>query len=190
MRRAAGRRPCGAFSLKAGEGEKLSGESGGRAAFSQKTAEIVVAAIFLVLGAIVIFDSARLGIGWDEDGPQAGYFPFYIALIICLSSLVNLVHALLVRTAKSRAFVEIGQLKLVLAVLVPTAIYTGLIGWLGIYVASMLFVGFFMRWLGRYPWWKVLAVSLGNSVVFFLIFEIWFSIPLPKGPIEALLGLN
>ena len=96
----------------------------------------------------------------------------------------------LLRPEKSKAFVEIGQLRLVLAVLVPTAIYSALIGWLGIYVASILFVGFFMRRLGRYPWWKVLAVSVGNSVVFFLIFEIWFSIPLPKGPIEALLGLN
>ena len=168
----------------------MSGESGGRAAFRQKTAEIVVAAVFLLLGAIVIFDSVRLGIGWGEDGPEAGYFPFYIALIICLSSLVNLVRALLVAPQKNKAFVEIGQLKLVLAVLVPTAIYTAVIGWLGIYVASILFVGLFMRWLGRYAWWKVLAVSVGNSVVFFLIFEFWFSIPLPKGPVEALLGLN
>ena len=168
----------------------MSGESGGRAAFSQKTAEIVVAAVFLLLGAIVIFDSVRLGITWGEDGPQAGYFPFYVAVVICLSSLVNLVRALMVRPEKSKAFVQIGQLKLVLAVLVPTAIYTALIGWLGIYVASILFVGIFMRWLGKDAWWKVLAVSVGNSVVFFLIFEIWFSIPLPKGPIEALLGLN
>jgi len=168
----------------------VSGESGGRAAFSQKTAEIVVAAVFMLLGAIVIFDSVRLGIGWGEDGPEAGYFPFYVALIICVSSLINLARALTVRPEKHKTFVEIGQLKLVLAVLVPTAIYTALIGWLGIYVASILFVGFFMRWLGKYPWWNVLAVSVGNSVVFFLIFEIWFSIPLPKGPIEALLGLN
>lgn len=168
----------------------MSGESGGRAAFSQKTAEIAVAAVFFLLGAIVIFDSVRLGIGWGDEGPQPGYFPFYVALIICLSSLVNAVHALMVRPEKSKAFVEIGQLRLVLAVLVPTAIYAAVIGWLGIYVASILFVGLFMRWLGRYAWWKVLAVSVGNSVVFFLIFEIWFSIPLPKGPIEALLGLN
>ena len=168
----------------------MSGESGGRAAFSRKTAEIVVAAVFLLLGAIIIFDSVRLGIGWGEDGPQAGYFPFYVALIICLASLANLVRALMVRPEKSKAFVEIGQLKLVLAVLVPTAIYAALIDWLGIYVASILFVGIFMRWLGKYEWWKVLAVSIGNSVFFFLIFEIWFSIPLPKGPIEALLGLD
>jgi len=171
-------------------GEKLSGESGGRGAFSQRAAEIVVAAVFLALGAIVIFDSVRLGAGWAEDGPQAGYFPFYVALVICVSSLINLVRALTMRQAQNMVFVEIGQLKLVLAVLVPTAIYAALIGWLGIYAASILFVGFFMRWLGKYPWWKVLTISTGNSVVFFLIFEIWFRIPLPKGPLESWLGLN
>ena len=79
---------------------------------------------------------------------------------------------------------------MVLAVLVPTSIYVGLVGFLGIYVASILFIAFFMRWLGKYDWWKLAAVSIGNSVFFFIIFELWFKIPLPKGPLEALLRLN
>jgi putative tricarboxylic transport membrane protein len=158
--------------------------------FRQKSAEIAVAALFFALGAIVVFDSARLGARWAEDGPQAGYFPFYVGLIVCLSAAVNLVFALLNRKDRERIFVEAGQFKLVLAVLVPTAIYVALIGWSGIYVASVLFIAFFMRWLGKYPWWKVAAVSIGNSVVFFLIFEVWFKVPLPKGPLETLLGLN
>jgi hypothetical protein len=155
-----------------------------------RTAEIVTAGGFFAVGAIVIFDSVRLGMGWKEDGPQAGYFPFYIGAIICISSLINLGAALIAAAKRDAVFVEVGQLKLVLSVLVPTAVYAGLIGWIGIYVASALFVALFMRWLGKYAWWKVAAVSLGNSTVFFLIFELWFKIPLPKGPLEALLGLN
>jgi putative tricarboxylic transport membrane protein len=158
--------------------------------FRQKSAEIAVAAVFFLLGAIVVYDSARLGARWAEDGPQPGYFPFYIGLIVCLSAAVNLVLALLNRRDRDRIFVEAGQLKLVLAVLVPTALYVALIGWTGIYVASALFIAFFMRWLGKYPWWKVAAVSIGNSVAFFVIFEVWFKVPLPKGPLETLLGLN
>jgi hypothetical protein len=165
-------------------------EGTGKPAFRMRTAEVVTAAGFFALGAVVVYDSVRLGMGWREDGPQAGYFPFYIGLIICISSLVNLVVALIAAAKKNPAFVEVGQLKLVLSVLVPTAVYVGLIGWLGIYVASALFVALFMRWLGKYAWWKVAAVSIGNSVVFFLIFEVWFKIPLPKGPLEALLRLN
>ena len=161
----------------------------GRPAFGVKSAEIALALFFLALGAIVVYDSVRLGAQWADDGPQAGYFPFYIGLIIGLAALVNLVTALAARAKKDQGFVEVGQLKLVLAVLVPSAVYVALIGWLGIYVASILFIAFFMRRLGKYPWWKTAAVSIGNSVVFFVIFEVWFKIPLPKGPLENLLGI-
>jgi len=167
----------------------MSAGGGGRPAFGQKSAEIVVAALFLLLGAIVVYDSVRLGARWGSDGPQAGYFPFYIALFVCVASAVNLVVAL-VKKGEDRAFVEVGQLKLVLSVLVPSFIYVALIAAMGIYVASAIFVAFFMRWLGKYPWWKVAAVSIGNSVAFFLIFEMWFKVPLPKGWFERLLGLD
>ena len=162
----------------------------GRAAFSQKSAEIAVAALFFIAGAIVIKDSLRLGAGW-KDGPLPGYFPFYVGLIICIASMINLGRALyLLRGAKNKAFVEIEQLKLVLTVLVPTAIYAAAVTWTGIYVASVAFIAFFMRSLGKYAWWKVAVVSVGVMVGFFLIFEIWFKVPLPKGPLEAWLGLN
>jgi putative tricarboxylic transport membrane protein len=167
------------------------GEQGeGRPAFGQKSAELVVAALFFALGAIVMWDSWRLGASWASDGPQAGYFPFYIGLFVCLASLVNFVQALVSRKDAGRAFVEVGQLRMVLTVLVPASIYVALIGWTGIYLASAVFIAFFMRWLGKYDWWKAAAVSIGNSVVFFLIFESWFKVPLPKGFLERLLGLD
>ncbi len=165
------------------------GTQAGRAAFRQKTAEVAVALLFLAIAAVVMYDSRRLGAKWDFDGPQAGYFPFYIALIMAIASAANLVFALR-RTFKDKTFVEVGQLMLVLKVLVPAAIYVAAIVWTGIYVASTVFIAFFMRWLGKYPWWKVAVVSVSTSVVFFLIFEVWFLVPLPKGPVESWLGLN
>jgi putative tricarboxylic transport membrane protein len=164
------------------------GTEAGRAAFSQKVAEIVVAVLFLLLAAVVMYDSRRLGAKWDFDGPQAGYFPFYIALIMAVASVANLLLALR-KSFRNKAFVETAQLFLVLKVLLPAAIYVTAIIWTGIYVASTVFIAFFMRWLGKYPWWKVAAVSIGTSVVFFLVFETWFKVPLPKGPLEAALGL-
>jgi hypothetical protein len=150
-----------------------------------------VAALFFIFGAIVITDSVRLGFGWQEvHGPRPGYFPFYIGLLICIASLVNIVHALRVPAAQNKTFVEVGQLKMVLTVLIPTALYAALVTWVGIYVSSVLFIGFFMRWLGKYPWWKVVAVSVVTVIVFYVIFEIWFKVPLPKGPVESWLGLN
>jgi putative tricarboxylic transport membrane protein len=163
----------------------------GRAAFRRKSAELAVATLFLLAGAIVIFDSVRLGAGWREvEGPRPGYFPFYIGLIMCVASLVNFARALALRPAQNKTFVEVGQLKMVLAVLVPTAVYALLVTWAGIYAASVVFVAFFMRWLGKYAWWKVATVSVGTAVALYLVFEMWFKVPLPKGPLENLLGLG
>ena len=139
----------------------------------------------------MIYDSVRLGFGWQEvHGPRPGYFPFYIDLLICICAVVNFIRALLLAPDRNKTFVQIGQLKLVLTVLIPTAIYAALVTWIGIYVSSVLFIGFFMRWLGKYPWWRVVATSVITVVVFYVIFEKWFKVPLPKGPVESLLGLN
>lgn len=152
--------------------------------------EIVVAAIFLAFGALVVYESRRLGSQWGSDGPQAGYFPFYVGLIICISSAANLYSAVI---KGSRApFVLWDQLRMILVVMVPTVVYVALIvnPWFsfGIYVASAIFIAFFMRYVGKYGWAKIAAVSLGTVVVFFLMFEVWFKVPLPKGPLEAALG--
>ena len=150
-----------------------------------------MAALFFIFGAVVVTDSARLGFGWQEvHGPRPGYFPFYIGLLICISAVVNATRALLVPPDQNKAFVRVDQLKMVLTVLIPTAIYAALVTWIGIYASSVLFIGFFMRWLGKYAWWKVIVVSIGTVVAFYLVFEKWFKVPLPKGLVESLLGLN
>ena len=164
--------------------------TGERAAFRLRTAEIGIACVFIALGALVIYDSVQQGARWVAEGPQPGYFPFYLGVIICLASAVTLVRGILLPAEKNKVFVQVGQLKLVLSVLLPSAVFVALVGWLGIYLSAVLFVALFMRWLGKYPWWKVITVSLGQSLAFFLIFEVWFLVPLPKGPLERLLGLG
>lgn len=161
-----------------------------RPAFRTLTAEVAVAALFFIAGAIVIVDSLRLGASWGDEGPQAGYFPFYLGVIICASALINALRGLLLRGPRNRSFVEVGQLKLVLSVLVPSAVFVGLVGWLGIYVSAIVYIGVFMRWLGKYSWLKLAAVAFGVSIVLYCIFELWFKVPLPKGPIEVWLGLD
>jgi putative tricarboxylic transport membrane protein len=165
-------------------------EREGRVALRIKSAEIAVAALFLMAGVLVMYDSVRLGATWGDDGPKPGYFPFYIGLIITVAAVMNLARGFMIPADKNPPFVLAGQLKMVLTVLVPAAVYAAAIGWIGIYVASILFIAFFMRWLGKFAWWKVAAVSAGTAVALFLIFERWFLVPLPKGPIEAFLGLN
>jgi putative tricarboxylic transport membrane protein len=155
---------------------------------SVRTMEMVVAVLFLLIAAIVIYDSNRVGFGWAPDGPEAGYFPFYIGVIIAIASVGNLLHAVFSKDLGQKAFVRRKQFRSVLAVLIPMAIYVGVIYLLGIYVASALFIAIFMRWLGKFGWSKIALVSLLVPVGLFLMFEIWFLVPLPKGPLEAFLG--
>lgn len=166
----------------------------GRAVGSLRAWDAAVAVAFLAFGALVMWDSRRLGVEWASDGPQAGYFPYFIGLLICVSSVVNLVSAFGQGESGRRAFVEWHQLKMILIVMVPCVIYVALIvnPWysLGIYEASAVFIAFFMAYLGKYKWPKIAAVAIGTMTVFFLMFEVWFKVPLPKGPIEALLGFR
>ncbi len=166
------------------------GNGGSRSVVSLKTMDVAVALAFLAFGLLVAWDSSRLGAKWAEDGPQSGYFPFYVGLIICIASLVNAVLALRVKAADGESFVSAEQLKAVLSVAIPTLLYVLLIQILGIYAASTLFIAAFMMWLGKYGWLRSALVGCGVSVAFFLMFEIWFHVPLPKGPIEAMLGLD
>src|SRR6186713_873859 len=165
-----------------------------RAVGSLRAWDAAVAVAFFLFGALVVWDSKRLGAEWASDGPQAGYFPFYIGLLICISSVANLISALSSGSKGGKPFVMWSQMKMVLVVMVPSVIYVALIDnpvySLGIYEASVIFIAMFMRYLGKYKWPKIAGVSIGVMVVFFLMFEVWFKVPLPKGPIEALIGFS
>lgn len=154
---------------------------------SQRTAELVVAALTLALGLTVVIASYQLGSGWASDGPQAGYFPFYTGLLICIGSVANFVLALRRASREGRAlFVSWVSLQRVATVLIPAALFIGAIHVVGIYVSSLVYIAGFMILLGRYPVWKSVSVGLGVSVVLFFMFEVWFKVLLPKGAYNIL----
>jgi hypothetical protein len=155
---------------------------------SNRSVNIVVALVLIAVGGLVIVDSLRLGIGWAPDGPRPGYFPFYTGLLIVLSSLCTIILTLMGRMGSNEPFVRREQFHNVMKVFVPMAIYVGLIGLIGIYVASALYIAVFMHWLGRFRWHLTILVSLAVPFALFVIFELWFLLPLPKGPVEDLLG--
>jgi putative tricarboxylic transport membrane protein len=161
-------------------------ETGG-AGPSHRSVEIGVAAFMALLALVGIYGSIKVGIGWGDEGPRAGFFPFYVSLVVLLSCAVN-AYSVLATDDKARLFAEWGQLRQVLWVLVPTIVYVALVPFIGIYVASALLIGFFMRVFGRYGWIVTAAVSVAVPILTFLMFESWFLVPLPKGPLESMLG--
>jgi hypothetical protein len=161
--------------------------SGGGGGPSQYAAEIGAAVGIAIFALIGIIGSLQVGIGWAAEGPQAGFFPFYVCVIILISCGVNLA-AVVSRQGRRALFAEWTQLRQVLAVVTPTTAYVLLVPYTGIYVASALLIAVFMRWFGRYNWLVVAVLSIGLPIIIFFVFERWFLVPLPKGPVEDFFG--
>ena len=155
-------------------------------AVAMRGMELGVASGFLVLSVAVVADSVRIGRGWGADGPEAGFYPFYVALALGTAALFILAREW--RNRSPQAFVGATELRRVLWVLLPSAVYVALLSLIGLYVASALFLVGFMRLQGKYRWSRALPIGLGVPVALFLLFERAFGLPLPKGPLESWLG--
>jgi putative tricarboxylic transport membrane protein len=151
-----------------------------------RAADLATASILILLGGVVVLDSMRIGIGWGTDGPRSGFFPFWLGMILILASATIAVQAW--RRAIDKPFVTREQLSPVLKVLWPATVMVILITPLGLYVASAIYLAFYMRWVGRHGWLAVALCAIGVPLLTFVVFELWFLVPMPKGPLEAWLG--
>ncbi len=158
-------------------------------AIGSRWPELIVAGGLMGLALLVVSDSLRVGIGWADDGPRAGYFPFAIGLLLLAASGFVFVSQLLRWRQTDPAFAQRDELGHVIAVFIPVVVYIGAIFATGIYLASALLIGYFMWRYGKYRWRVTLPVAIGVPLVFFFVFEKWFLVPLPKGPFEHWLGL-
>ena len=148
--------------------------------------EAAVAALVLLMGLVVSTASWKLGAGWMSDGPGAGYFPFYIGVILCVSGAGILYQSLLGKKRNTEIFVDREQIKRVLVVLIPAAVYVGAIQLVGMYVASAIYIAGFMIILGKFPRVKSVLLALAIAAIFFAMFEVWFKVPLHKGVLNPL----
>jgi len=153
-----------------------------------RAVETGVAAALVLAGTVVAIDSERIGAGWASDGPEAGYFPFYIGILLTMAGISVLLNVMRLWRQHDRPFVTYAGLGQVLSVLVPTAIFVAVIYYLGIYVAAAIFIGWFMITHGKFGKPMVALISVGVPLVLFMLFEKWFLVPLPKGPLERMLG--
>jgi putative tricarboxylic transport membrane protein len=156
---------------------------------SHRSVEIAVALLTMAFGLIVLIGSLQVGIDWGVEGPKPGFFPFYVSLFIIVASLYNLAQATALGGIKSGLFSSWEQLRRVMSVVVPASIYVALVPFLGMYVSSILLIAVFMMWLGKYSVWKTLPIAFGMPAIVYIVFERYFQIALPKGPVEYWLGL-
>jgi putative tricarboxylic transport membrane protein len=151
-----------------------------------RAADLITTSLLISLGGLVIFDAARLGIGWGTDGPNSGFFPFWLAVIMIASCGVIFVQEW--RRHVHRPFVTRAKLGPVNIVLWPAVAVVAAMHFIGLYLAAAIYLAFYMRWVGRHAWSLVMTLAIGIPLVTFLIFEKWFLVPMPKGPLEAWLG--
>jgi putative tricarboxylic transport membrane protein len=163
-------------------------EADSPAVTNTRVVEIVVSLLLLGVALLLGYDNWRTGIAWDSTGPQAGYFPFYLSVILGGASIYGLVMTLLARGQVSETFVTRAQLRRVMAVFVPTLLFCLATQFLGMYVASFLLIAFFMRLVGKIAWWKSLLTAFLFTAIMFVTFDIAFDVIMPKGPLEAAFG--
>jgi len=150
--------------------------------------ETVVSLLLLALAATLGFDNWRTGIAWDSTGPQAGYFPFYLSVILAGASLYGLAAAFLSRKQASETFVTRAQLRRVLLVFIPTLLFCLGVQYLGLYVASFFLIAAFMRLVGKIALWKSVLTAFLFTAIMFVTFDVAFDVIMPKGPLEAAFG--
>ncbi|MCC8960920.1 tripartite tricarboxylate transporter TctB family protein [Bradyrhizobium sp. Pear76] len=163
-------------------------EENSPAVVSTGVVDVVVSLLLLALAAVLGWDNWRTGASWDSTGPQPGYFPFYLSVILGAASLYGLGAAFVSRREAAETFVTRAQLRRVMAVFVPTFLFCLATQYLGLYVASFLLIAGFMRLVGKIALWKSLLTAFVFTAAMFVTFDVAFDVIMPKGPLEAALG--
>ena len=163
-------------------------EDSSPAVVGRRSIEVATLAIVLAFALLMGWDNWRTGIRWESTGPQPGYFPFYVSMILAGACLWGLLGEGLKRATPSEPFVRREQLRRVVQVFIPTLLYVAAVQWLGIYVSSFILIAGFMRWVGKLKWWISIVTGLVFAIAMFVTFDVAFDVIMPKGPVEQMLG--
>jgi putative tricarboxylic transport membrane protein len=155
-------------------------------AVSRRTLEIATAAVLGVYAAAVIAGSLQLNTGWGATGPQSGYVPLRLGVLLLVVCALLIVQA--ARAGSTESFATGEQLQRSLSLFLPTIVMAVAMAFLGIYLTAAVYLAYMARRHGGLRWSRAIALGVASTVLFFLTFEIWFGVPLAKGPIENWLG--
>ena len=159
-----------------------------------RKANLWVAVFLFVIGAIVMYDSVRLGFRWDPGfGPGAGYLPFYLSLGVLICTGINIVKQVRQLSKEGivgdKRLIQEGGLKPILWVLLPSTAMVILTSIIGLHFAAFIFLLFYMRAVGKIGWLECALVSVLFPVGMYIVFDRLFLIPLPDGMLGDYLKL-
>ena len=154
----------------------------------RRPVETITLAVVLAFALLMAWDNWRTGITWESTGPKAGYFPFYVSMIMAAACVWGLAIEIVKRGTPDDPFVRREQFRRVMQVFVPTLLFVPATQWLGIYVSSFILIAGFMRWVGKLRWWVSIVTALVFAAAMFVTFDVAFDVIMPKGPLERALG--
>ncbi|HSD93889.1 MAG TPA: tripartite tricarboxylate transporter TctB family protein [Syntrophales bacterium] len=159
-----------------------------------RKANLWVAVFLFVIGAIVMFDSVRLGFRWQPGfGPGAGYLPFYLSLGVLICTGINIVKQIRQLsksgTTGDKRLIQEGGLKPILWVLLPSTVMVILTAIIGLHFAAFVFLLFYMRAVGKIGWLECALVSVLFPIGMYVVFDRLFLIPLPDGMLGSYIKL-
>jgi len=161
-----------------------------------KKAEIYMAAFWVALSIALLIEigvnpGTKQPTGWESGvGPQAGWFPYYLALIMLICGLIILIPKLIQAAREGladKAFVSVDALKAILWAFGPMLVYVFTLPWLGFYLGSTLYLVYYIRFVGKHSWRLSLLTGILFSIALFLTFEKALKLTLAKGFIEPIL---
>lgn len=154
------------------------------------SAELAAAGLSGAVGLAAVLGSAELGASWTPSGPEPGYFPFYVGLILIAASMGNAFMAWRNRAETgAEPLLDREQARRLAGFAVPLVIYVGAAAVLGLYVSSAIYVAYNAWHRGGYRPLVSLGLGAGFAVLLYLVFDLAFQVPLLKGPLESLLGI-
>lgn len=148
-----------------------------------KKANLAVAVLLLGIATLVIVDAVRLGFGWGDDGPESGFFPFWLGVILAICAAVELrrLLALQLAHAPARRLMPVGAWKPIAWVFVPAAGMALATELVGLHLAAVLYLAFYMRATGKVRWSTTLAVAVLVPVLLYVALDKLFLVPMPQG---------
>jgi putative tricarboxylic transport membrane protein len=157
--------------------------------FSRKRAEIAFALLLAAFGGIILVGARELETGWGSSGPEAGYFPFRLGVMITAVSAAVLIREALRAAVPTAPTIDRQSARNMLFFVLPMIGLVLLIPRLGLYLSAAIYLAFAVGVIGKAGWKTALLTAVGVPTFLFLLFEFVFRTPLPKGPLGPLLGM-
>lgn len=145
---------------------------------TNKWMDVVTLSLLLVLGCFVTYNAYMLGPGYGAQGPEPGFWPFWLAVMFMVGGIVAMV--LTVRNPDENPFFEAKQEVIdLVSVGAPVLAVVLLNYWLGIFFSAMVYLGFFMWWYGKFTWYTSIASGIAFGIVLYFAIRVGFNLSMP-----------